>query len=137
MLEVLLVEDFKGDVILVREAVESFDLPVRLHVVDDGEDALTFLRREGEDGARTRPGLVLLDANTPRRGALEVLAVVRADPTLRDLNVVVFSSSAAPRDVAASVAAGATAYVSKPMAFDEFVRMVHDTLRTWAPRLGS
>jgi CheY-like chemotaxis protein len=131
VIDVLLVEDCLADVLLVQEAVETLDAPVRLHHVDNGEEALAFLRRQGAYAACPAPHAVLLDANTPRRTALEVLAEVRTDAALRDLKVVVFSSSAVPRDAAASLAAGADGYVTKPLEFDPFVRAVHDVLRLW------
>ena len=131
MLDVLLVEDCEGDVIMVQEAMEALNLPLRLHHVVNGEDALAFLRREGVFASCPRPGAVLLDANTPRRTGLEVLDAVRADVALRDLKVVVFSSSAVPEDAAANLAAGADGYVTKPLQFDTFVQAVQDILRGW------
>ncbi|WP_084474927.1 response regulator [Deinococcus pimensis] len=131
MLEVLLVEDCEADVVLVREAMSSLDLPLRLHHVNDGHDALAFLRREEIFAMCPRPDAVMLDANTPRRTGVEVLTEIRSDPALRDLRVVVFSSSSVPRDAAASLAAGADRYVTKPLEFDPFVRAVQDVLRAW------
>ena len=130
MLEVLLVEDCEADVLLVQEAVETLGVPARLHHVEHGELALAFLKREGIFALSPAPDVVLLDANTPRRTAVEVLAEVRGDVMLQHLTVVVFSSSEAPRDVAESLAAGADEYVAKPLTFDAFISTVHSVLRT-------
>ncbi|WP_027482479.1 response regulator [Deinococcus pimensis] len=132
---VLLVEDSEADVLLVREAIDALDVEVRLHVVTNGEEALAYLLGDGAFHGQDGPDLVLLDSNMPRRNALEVLQVVRAQPTLSGLPIVVFSSSEASRDVEANLAAGASAYVTKPMSFDDFVQVVQETLRFWAARV--
>ncbi|GGK19650.1 response regulator [Deinococcus malanensis] len=129
MLEVLLVEDCEGDVLLVQEAVADVD--VRLHVVRDGVDALAFLKRERAFADCPRPAAVLLDAHLPRRNAVEVLQEIRTDPALNSLKVVVFSSSEAPRDAELNLAAGADAYVAKPLGFEAFVQAVQHILRDW------
>ena len=132
MLEVLLVEDLEGDVLLVQEAVADLELQVRLHVVRDGVEALAFLKREGAYANGPFPHLVVLDANTPRRSAQEVLREIRLDSALKALPVVVFSSSGSSRDAELNLAAGANAYVTKPLEFEAFVRAVQGILRGWS-----
>src|SRR6476469_125950 len=97
--DVLLVEDDPGDVLLTTDALEDCHLGLSLHVVGDGEDAMRFLRRNGEFEAMPRPALVLLDLNLPRRGGLEVLADLKADPDLRSIPVVVLTTSQAEADI--------------------------------------
>jgi CheY-like chemotaxis protein len=95
VVDVLLVEDDDGDVMLTREAFEVYKIHNNLHVVNDGEAALQFLRREGEYAAAPRPGLILLDLNLPRRDGREVLAELKQDPELGLIPVVVLTTSEA------------------------------------------
>jgi two-component system response regulator len=118
--DVLLVEDDPGDVLLTTDALEACHLGLNLHVVNDGEDALRFLRRDGEFAAMPRPGLVLLDLNLPRRSGLEVLSDLKADPDLRAIPVVVLTTSQAEADIVRSYELHANAYVIKPMEAAKF-----------------
>ena len=123
-LDVLLVEDDEGDVLMTREAFEFYKLRNTLHVVTDGEQALQFLRREGEYEHAPRPGLILLDLNLPRRDGREVLAEVKADPELRSIPVVVLTTSEAEEDILRSYSLYANAYVSKPVDFERFMDVI-------------
>jgi CheY-like chemotaxis protein len=123
-IEVLLVEDDPGDVLLVREAFEDNKLLNTLNVVSDGERALAYLRREGENAEVARPDLVLLDLNLPRKDGREVLAEVKGDPALRTIPVVVLTTSEAEGDVLRSYDLHANAYVTKPVDFERFVSIV-------------
>nr|WP_067178722.1 response regulator [Microtetraspora niveoalba] len=123
-IEVLLVEDDAGDVLLTREAFELNKVKNRLHVVNDGEQAMAFLRREGEYADAPRPDMILLDLNLPRKDGREVLAEVKADPGLRSIPVVVLTTSEAEEDIVRSYHLHANAYVSKPVDFDQFIRVV-------------
>ena len=118
--DVLLVEDDPGDVLLTTDALEDCHLGLNLHVVGDGEDAMRFLRRDGEFAAMPRPGLVLLDLNLPRRSGLEVLSDLKADPDLRAIPVVVLTTSQAEADIVRSYELHANAYVIKPMEAAKF-----------------
>lgn len=113
--DVLLVEDDPGDVLLTRDSFEDHHLGLRLHVVGDGEEAMRFLRRSGEFADKPRPALVLLDLNLPRRGGLEVLSELKADPDLRTIPVVILTTSQAEADIARSYDLHANAYVIKPI----------------------
>jgi CheY-like chemotaxis protein len=109
--DVLVVEDDPGDVLLTTDALEDCHLGLSLHVVGDGEEAMRFLRDQGQP----RPALILLDLNLPRRGGLEVLAELKADPDLRAIPVVVLTTSQAEADIVRSYELHANAYVIKPI----------------------
>jgi CheY-like chemotaxis protein len=123
-IEVLLVEDDPGDVLMTREAFEEHKVRNNLTVVSDGEDALAFVRREGQYRNAPRPDLILLDLNLPRRDGREVLAELKADPELREIPVVVLTTSAADADILASYRLHANAYVTKPVDFERFISVV-------------
>jgi len=124
VIDVLLVEDDPGDVLLIREAFEDNKVHNRLHVVPDGVEALTFLRQEGEHADAPRPDLVLLDLNLPRKDGREVLAEVKGDESLQHIPVVVLTTSKAEEDVLRSYKLHANAYVTKPVDFDRFIEVV-------------
>jgi len=124
VIDVLLVEDDPGDVLLIREAFEDNKVHNRLHVVPDGVEALTFLRQEGEHADAPRPDLVLLDLNLPRKDGREVLAEVKGDESLQHIPVVVLTTSKAEEDVLRSYKLHANAYVTKPVDFDRFIDVV-------------
>ena len=123
-IEVLLVEDDPGDVLLIREAFEFNKVHNNLSVVHDGEQALAYLRGEGEHANRLRPDLVLLDLNLPRKDGREVLAEVKSDECLRAIPIVVLTTSEAEEDVLKSYQLHANAYVTKPVDFECFVSIV-------------
>ena len=124
VIEVLLVEDDPGDVVLIREAFEHNKVYNALHVVSDGVEALEFLRREGEHAGARRPDLVLLDLNLPRKDGRQVLAEVKEDADLRTIPVVVLTTSEADEDIVRSYDLHANAYVTKPVDFDRFIEVV-------------
>lgn len=123
-IEVLLVEDDEGDVLITREALAEGKVLNRLNVASDGVEALAYLRREGRFGDATRPDLILLDLNLPRRDGRQVLADVKGDADLRRIPVVVLTTSEAEEDVLRSYDLHANAYVTKPVDFDRFVEVV-------------
>jgi CheY-like chemotaxis protein len=120
-IDVLVVEDDEADALIIREAFEYYKIKNRLHVVTDGEQALRFLRRQPPYADAPRPGLILLDVNLPRRGGLDVLAELKADPALLMLPVVMLTSSRAEEDILRSYSLHANAYVSKPVDFEHFI----------------
>jgi CheY-like chemotaxis protein len=124
VIDVLLVEDDAGDVLMTREAFDAHKIANRLHVVDDGVKALEFLKRDGEYSDAPRPGLILLDLNLPRRSGREVLADVKSDPDLCDIPVVILTTSSAEEDIVRSYKLHANAYVTKPVNFSRFVEVV-------------
>jgi CheY-like chemotaxis protein len=124
LIEVLLVEDDAGDVVMTREALEEGKVLNRLHVVGDGVEAIEFLRREGQYADAPRPDLILLDLNLPRRDGRQVLAEVKGDPDLRRIPIVVLTTSEAEEDILRSYDLHANAYVTKPVDFDRFVAVI-------------
>jgi CheY-like chemotaxis protein len=122
--DVLLVEDDPGDVLMTREAFEHHKIRNVLHVVTDGEQALQFLHRAGDYTDAPRPGLILLDLNLPRKDGLEVLAELKADPVLKVIPVVILTTSQAEEDILRSYALHANAYVSKPVDFERFMDVI-------------
>ena len=124
VVDVLLVEDDPGDVLMTREAFETSRMPNTLHVVGDGEQAMHFLRRTNDFSGAPRPALILLDLNLPRRNGLEVLAELKADPGLRVIPVVILTTSQAEEDILRSYALHANAYVSKPVDFERFMDVI-------------
>jgi len=123
-IEVLLVEDDPGDVLMTREAFADYKLRNQLHVVDDGVQALEFLRQEGDFAEAPRPDIVLLDLNLPRMDGREVLAAIKSDPELASIPVVVLTTSEAEEDVVRSYSLHANAYVTKPVDFERFIDVV-------------
>jgi CheY-like chemotaxis protein len=123
-IEVLLVEDDEGDVLMTREALDEGKVLNRLSVVGDGVQAIAYLRQEKPFADATRPDLVLLDLNLPRRDGRQVLAEVKTDPDLRRIPIVVLTTSEAEEDVLRSYDLHANAYVTKPVDFDRFVDVI-------------
>jgi CheY-like chemotaxis protein len=123
-IEVLLVEDDPGDVLMTREAFQDYKVHNQLHVVNDGEQAMAFLRQEGEYAGRPRPDLVLLDLNLPRMDGRQVLHAIKSDPELSSIPVVVLTTSEAEDDVLRSYSLHANAYVTKPVDFERFIDVV-------------
>lgn len=123
-IEVLLVEDDPGDVLLTREAFEDNKVGNNLNVVSDGEEAMAYLRRQGKYADARRPDLILLDLNLPRKDGREVLGEVKADPDLRSIPVVVLTTSEADEDILRSYHLHANAYVTKPVDFERFIEVV-------------
>jgi chemotaxis family two-component system response regulator Rcp1 len=127
----LLVEDNPGDVRLIVETLEEYRLYNTLNVVSNGIEALAYLRQEGHHADATRPDLILLDLNLPRMDGREVLAEIKTDASLRQIPVVVLTTSDQPQDVADCYDQHANCYITKPLDFDEFVRVMHSIENFW------
>jgi CheY-like chemotaxis protein len=123
-IEILLVEDDPGDVVMTREAFQDYKVHNQLHVVDDGAEAMAFLRNEGVYAERPRPDLVLLDLNLPKMDGREVLEAIKSDPELASIPVVVLTTSENEDDVLRSYSLHANAYVTKPVDFERFIEVV-------------
>lgn len=130
-IEILLVEDNPGDIRLTTEALRRGRVANTLHVVDDGDKALAFLRREGEYADAPRPGLVLLDLNLPGLDGRDVLAEVKSDPSLRRVPIIVLTTSSADRDIANSYDLGANCFISKPVELSEFLDVIKSFEGFW------
>lgn len=129
----LVVEDSESDVELLREALADSDPSVAMDIVRHGEDALAFLRREGEFHGAAHPDLVVLDLNLPRMGGFEVLRALRqdVDPRLRRLPVIVFTTSATSTDVETAYDLHASSFVTKPTAFEHYLDTVRAFREFW------
>ncbi len=130
-IEVLLIEDNPGDVRLTREALKEGKLLINLRVVEDGVEALAYLRQEGKYADAPRPDLILLDLNLPKKDGREVLAVIKADKNLRRIPVVVLTISQAEEDILKSYNLNANCYISKPVELDQFIRVVKSIEDFW------
>ena len=116
---------------LTREAFNEGRLLNNLNVVNDGVEALAYLRQEGEYASRTRPDLVLLDLNLPRKDGREVLEEIKADEKLRMIPVVVLTTSAAQEDVTRAYGSHANCYITKPVDLDQFLRVAQSIESFW------
>ncbi|OXM67673.1 response regulator [Amycolatopsis vastitatis] len=130
-IDILLVEDDPGDVLMTREAFEHHKIRNALHVVSDGVEALEFLNREGGFGEAPRPGLILLDLNLPRKDGRELLGEIKQDPGFRTIPVVVLTTSEAEEDILRSYELHANAYVTKPVDFEKFIEVVRKIDDFW------
>lgn len=130
-IEILLVEDSPTDVLLAREAFDMAKINNNLHVVSDGVEALAFLNQEGPYADKTRPDLILLDLNLPRKDGREVLAVIKNDDNLRRIPVVVLTTSKATQDVLKMYDLNANCYITKPVDFTQFAAVVMSIEHFW------
>jgi CheY-like chemotaxis protein len=130
-IDILLVEDDPGDVLMTREAFAHHKIRNPLHVVEDGVEALRFLNREGRYREVPRPGLILLDLNLPRKDGRELLGDIKQHPGLRTIPVVVLTTSEAEEDILRSYELHANAYVTKPVDFEKFVEVVRKIDEFW------
>lgn len=130
-IEILLVEDNLGDVLLTREAFKEAKVLNNLSVVNDGVEALAYLRQQGSFSDSVRPDLILLDLNLPKKDGREVLTELKADERLREIPVVVLTTSQAENDIAQVYRAQANYYITKPVDLDQFVRAVHSIESFW------
>jgi chemotaxis family two-component system response regulator Rcp1 len=121
---ILLVEDNPADARLTAEGLKRAKVLNQLHVVEDGEEAIAFLRHEGRFADAPRPDLVFLDLNLPKLDGREVLAIVKEDPNLAHIPIVVLTSSDADADVMKAYKAKANCYVKKPVMFQEFLSTI-------------
>jgi CheY-like chemotaxis protein len=129
--EILLVEDSPTDAFLIQQAFNHAKLLDKIHVLDNGMDAMAFLRREGAYTREARPDLILLDLNLPVKDGREVLEEIKTDPDLRHIPVVVFTSSEADEDILKSYELHANCYIVKPVEFDRLVSVVRAIREFW------
>ena len=130
-IEILLVEDNPGDVLLTRRALKDGKVSNHLSVVEDGEAALDFVRHQGTYASAAMPDLILLDLNLPKMDGREVLDVLKADARLRRIPVVILTTSKAEEDVLRAYNLNANCYITKPVDFDQFVRVVRAIEEFW------
>ncbi len=130
-IQVLLVEDSPGDVRLTREAFRDANMAIRLHVAEDGVQAMAFLTRTEPHSAAPRPDLILLDLNLPRMDGREVLAQIKADPDLKSIPTIILTTSEAESDIVKSYELQANSYLSKPVQLDKFENLVKSINDFW------
>jgi chemotaxis family two-component system response regulator Rcp1 len=130
-IRILMVEDNPDDVELTVEALKDGKVANILTVVRDGEEAMAYLRGEGEYQGSVRPDLILLDINMPRKDGREVLKEIKDDPRLRRIPVVILTTSAAEEDILHTYDLHANCYITKPVDFDQFLRVVKSIENFW------
>ncbi|HET9677232.1 MAG TPA: response regulator [Solirubrobacterales bacterium] len=131
---ILMAEDDADDRLLVKEALEESRVLNELRFVEDGEELLEYLRRQGRyaaEEASPRPGLVLLDLNMPRKDGREALREIKADPELRRIPIVVMTTSKAEEDIFRSYDSGASSYITKPVTFERLVELMKTLGQYW------
>jgi two-component system response regulator len=128
---ILLVEDNPGDVRLLREAFREARVGSMLYRVEDGVEALAFLRRQGKHRAAPRPDLILLDLNLPRKDGREVLTEIKLDDDLKGIPVVVLTSSPEEQDLLRTYSLGANYYLTKPVGLDQLAEVIRAIQAFW------
>ena len=129
--DILLIEDNDGDVILAVEAFKMTKIRNTLHVCPDAESGLQFLRREGEYKDKPRPDLILLDLNLPKMSGHQALDIIKGDENLREIPTVIMTSSQADRDVKEAYRKYANSYVVKPFGMDDLINIVNAIEEFW------
>ena len=123
-IEVLLIEDDPGDVLITREAFEHYKIRNTLRVASDGQEGLDYLYQRGSHQGATRPDLILLDLNLPKYDGHQLLEKIKSDPDLCHIPIVVLTTSAAEEDILRSYRLHANAYVTKPVGFEQFMNVI-------------
>jgi CheY-like chemotaxis protein len=129
--EILVVEDSKGDIGLIEEVFEDAKIGNIIHIVEDGEEAIDFLRGKGQFSGSPRPDIILLDLNLPKKDGREVLEEVKGDDELKNIPIVVLTTSKAEEDILKSYNLHANAYITKPVDFDQFLDVVKSIENFW------
>ena len=129
--EILLVEDNKGDVGLIEEVFEEAKIRNNLHVAEDGEEAMLYLHGEGKFSGSPRPDIILLDLNLPKKDGREVLREIKEDNNFRNIPVVILTTSNAEKDILRAYDLHANAYINKPLDFDQFIKVVESIGNFW------
>jgi CheY-like chemotaxis protein len=130
-IELLLVEDSEPDVRLTIEALREAKVKNRLWVVEDGVEALDFLRRQGKHADAPRPDLILLDLNLPRKDGRQVLKEIKNDDSLKRIPVVILTTSKSEEDVLRAYDLHANCYITKPVDFNRFMEVVKSIEEFW------
>lgn len=130
-IDILLVEDNPGDVLLTTEMLKEAKISNEVHVVMDGAEALAYLRKEGKFKEACLPDLVLLDLKLPKVNGHEVLTQMKDDPVLKLIPVVILTSSDADEDILKAYSHHANCYVTKPVGLDQFTKIVHTIDDFW------
>ncbi len=131
VIQILLVEDSLEDIELTMEALEGSKLANNLSVVNDGVEALAYLRKQGKYADVSRPSLILLDLNMPKKDGREVLEVIKNDDELKDIPVVILTTSKDEEDIARAYKSHANCYISKPVDIVQFQKVVLSIEQFW------
>jgi len=130
-IEILLVDDNPGDIRLTQEALKESKVLNNMHTVEDGMEALEFLRKEGRFKDVITPDIILLDLNLPKRNGREVLSEIKNDDVLKKIPVVILTISRAEEDILKSYALHANCYITKPVDMDQFIKIVRSIENFW------
>ena len=130
-IEILLVDDNPGDVRLTVEAFKEHNVHNHLNVVEDGMKAIAYLKQQAPYENALRPDVILLDLNLPKKDGREVLAEIKQDPHLKRIPVVILTTSKAEEDILKTYNLHANCYITKPVEFDEFIRVVKSIENFW------
>ncbi len=130
-IEILLVEDNPGDVRLTSEIIKEGRVKNNLSIVNDGEEAVSFLKKTGKFQNAPRPDLIILDLNLPKKSGREVLAELKEDVSLRSIPVIILSTSQAENDIVNSYKLNANCYITKPMDLDDFIKVIKSIEEFW------
>ena len=128
---ILMVEDNPTDVLIAKEGLLSAKMLNTLHIAEDGIEAMDFLRQRGRHAGAPRPDIILLDLNMPRKNGHEVLAEIKADAGLKNIPVVILTTSKSEEDISKAYEQHANCYISKPVDFEEFTKVVRTIQDFW------
>ncbi len=130
-IEILMVEDSPTDALLAKEALREGKIQSNLNVVEDGEEAMDYLRRVGKYADKPRPDIIFLDLNMPKMDGREVLTEIQKDKDLMRIPIVVLTTSKSEEDIVRSYDLNANCYISKPVDFDQFIKIVDSIEQFW------
>ena len=130
-INILLVEDNPGDIRLTKEVLKEGKIQNTLSVVMDGEEALLYLKKEAQYKNAVTPDLILLDLNLPKKDGREVLSIIKRDPTLVCIPVIILTTSAAEKDILTTYSNHANCYITKPVDFSQFITVVRAIENFW------
>jgi CheY-like chemotaxis protein len=129
--EILIVEDNEGDIRLIEEVFEEAKIRNRLHIAEDGEEAMLFLHGEGKFAGSPRPYVIILDLNLPKKDGREVLREIKEDGNLKNIPVIVLTTSNSEKDILGAYGLRANAYITKPLDFDQFIKIIKSIENFW------
>jgi len=131
IINILLVEDNPADILLTAEALREGNTSHELNAVNDGTEAVAYLRREGNYAEATRPDIILLDINLPKKNGFEVLAEIKEDPELKRIPVIILTTSSAKQDIRKAYDLHANCYINKPVDLNDFLKIARSIEDFW------